>query len=256
MWARHHTVIDTKQIPDTAGYSVMGENFYRDRVLVEAVHGGHITVPNMTKEQILDAILLHERVEKSILDADNPIDDYLGAHEFATMAEHEYVRSLNAKPYQYEAALKSVIKFNETKHLTDVPLDLCCAPYLDEPDAEDKRALKEMLALGVEDAGKQSKEKVDYGKAKKGGDQCLRCASWMSGEQVELSPCRRVDGAVRWDRWCKLWSKRNGEGNGIQSSGGPDQQEPEDQESGGSPGGGNAQGQPGGEESEPEPQAS
>lgn len=243
MWARPYTVIDTKQIPDTAGYSVDGSHYYRDRVLVQAVRGGHITVPNMKPDDILDAVLIHERVEKCTMDADNPIDYYLDAHEYATLAEHEFVRSLGASPRQYEEALAPVISFNEKKPLTDVPLDLACSPYLDDPDEHDKAALKEMIKLGVQDAEKRSKEDVDYGKAKPGGDECVHCVSWVGAPTSELAPCRKVCGAVRATNWCKLFEAEkeddNGEAYRIQGSGSTSSEEPEDQEprsSGGSSG--------------------
>lgn len=231
MWNRPYTVIDTKQVPDTAGYSVDGSHYYLDRVLVQAVRGGHITVPNMKPDDILDAVLIHERVEKCTMDADNPVDFYLDAHEYATLAEHEFVRSLGASPRLYEEALAPVIAFNEKKSLTDVPLDLACSPYLDQPDEHDKAALKQMVKLGVEDAHKRSKEDVDYGKAKPGGDECYRCAHWLGDAQSELAACEKICGGIRRNWWCKLWKEQtNGEAYRIQGSGSASSEEPEDQE--------------------------
>jgi hypothetical protein len=201
MWARPIQIDTSKEIPDTAGYNVAGNIYFVDALFAAAVRAGRVVVPNMMPAQIMQAVLMHERIEKCLLDADNDIDSYEGAHEFATLSEHLFVISLGAKPRLYEAALAPYIKQNETKPLRLPPNDLDAEPYVDRPDAEDNRAISEMVKLGVSDAGKVAKESVRYGKSTT-GDRCVGCKNWAAGKPVELSACALISGAVRFDRWC------------------------------------------------------
>jgi hypothetical protein len=137
IWAQPFRVDASKQIADSAGYNVVGDIYYVDSELAAAIHAGKVAVAGLTPQQIFDFIVLHERVEKCLLDADNTIDSYQDAHEFATLAEHAAVRAAGAKPRLYEAALRPFIARNETKALTDVPADLDAEPYVDAPDAQD-----------------------------------------------------------------------------------------------------------------------
>lgn len=196
MWKRKFNVDTSKQIPDTAGYNVLGSVYYVDKDFADAVKAGKVVVEGMTPAQIMHAIVLHERVEKALLDALNQINTYQEAHELATLAEHLFVSSLGAKPRLYEAAIKPYIKANETKQIVSPPIDLDCEPYNDKPDKDDDSAIAAMQKLGVADAGKVSKESVNYRKAR-GPDQCVVCKHWMAGKPVELSPCEGVSGAVR-----------------------------------------------------------
>lgn len=202
MWARPFTVVTTYQIPDSAGYSVKADHYYLDEELVRQVRSGQISVEAMTPEQILGALLRHERTEKCLMDADNDVDTYEPAHEFATMAEHNGVRPY-APPYKYEKALREIIKHNEHKELTNVPPDLACAPYIDEKDELDHRAVTRMQALGVRDCGKLSKAEVKYTKSSD-GDECQGCKHWQPepGFYQGFAACEIVAGAVRQDRWC------------------------------------------------------
>jgi hypothetical protein len=209
MWARPFRVDVTKQVPDTAGYNVLGTVYYLDKDFYAAVMSGQIKIPGMVPKAILQAILIHERTEKCLLDADNDVNDYLGdseeagAHEYATLAEHEFVRQF-ATPRVYEAALRQIIQHNEHKPLVIPPKDLDCEPHVDEMDSADKRALAEMRKLGVPDASKVSKVSVDYSRST-GEDRCVRCASWMGQPTAELAPCKIVSGAVRTEWWCKKY---------------------------------------------------
>lgn len=212
MWARPFRVVTSKQIPDTAGYNVAGSVFYIDRDFYNAVLSHRIVVPGMTAAQIIRSILVHERTEKAVLDSDNAIEDYSAAHEFATMAEHLAVTAAGGKPNAYEDAIRAAIKFNEKKPLTVVPADLDAEPYVDEPDAADKVAIAAMVRLGVVDAGKISKLRVKYAKST-GADRCIGCVNWMAG-QTELAPCRLISGAVRRDRVCSKFAKREGNADG------------------------------------------
>jgi hypothetical protein len=216
MWARPHQVVLTHHIPDTGGYSVAGDRYYIDRDFAAAVHlgawtdprtGDHhvVAVRGMAPQQIIDAVILHERIEKCMLDADNPINDYVQAHEYATCGEHRAVRAAGASPAHYEHAIRPLIQYNERKPLAEVPLDLDCEPYLDHPDAEDRRALEAMRNLGVVDAGKIGKVDVRYARST-GRDRCESCAGWMGPRPAELSPCRKISGLVRRDMWCSKYS--------------------------------------------------
>ena len=216
MWARPFRVDTSKEVPDTAGYNVLGDVYFVDSFFAAAVRAGKIVVPGMSPQQILHAILLHERIEKCVLDADNDVNSYEGAHEFATLAEHLFVISCGAKPRLYEAALKPYIRHNETKPLTNVDRNLDCEPYNDEPDAEDKTAIAAMLKLGVTDAGKAPKEPFKYGRST-GTDQCQGCKNWMAGKPVDLSPCAVISGVVRNTYWCTQF-KENGDGQADSSA--------------------------------------
>jgi peptidoglycan hydrolase-like protein with peptidoglycan-binding domain len=206
MWARPFRVNDTKQVSDTGGYNVAGDIYYRDRDFVQAVRSGHITVPNMTADQILEAVLLHERTEKCILDSDTSTDSYLDAHEFSTLQEHEFVRGCGATPRDYEKALAPIMSYNDTKPLTDAPPDLACAPYLDESDFNDKRALKEMRQLGVTDAHRVSRRSVGYTKSI-GPDRCGVCKNWQRTDQQDLGTCTIVSSLVRQSRCCNKFQR-------------------------------------------------
>ncbi len=196
MWARPFRVDVTHQVADTAGYNVLGTVYYLDKDFYAAVMSGQIAIAGMTPKTIIQAILIHERTEKCLLDADNDITDYLGnkpqdqdagAHEYGTLAEHQFVRQFTT-PRAYEAGLAKIIHFNEHKPLTNPAPDLDAEPHVDEMDAADKRALGEMRRAGVADAGKVSKDSVRYSRSK-GEDQCVRC--------------EHVSGAVRSNWWCK-----------------------------------------------------
>jgi len=196
MWGRTFTVDTTHDIGDSAGYNVLGTKYYLDTNLNAAIRSGKIVVPNMTPEQIIQALLLHERTEKCLLDASNDIDDYQSAHEYATAGEHRFVRSVGATPQNYERALAPMIKYNEKKRVADPPLDLQCSPYRENEDPDDKRILKEMVAKGVVDATKISKTDANYKRATD-NKMCGVCSMWQGPRNVELSPCSLIGGAVR-----------------------------------------------------------
>jgi hypothetical protein len=117
MMARRYCVVEDRDIPDLGGYSVLGDVYYLDRDFAAALRAGEIRIPRMTGEQIRTAVLIHEHVEKCLLDADNNIDTYLDAHEFATCAEHEYVRSLKVTPLTYERGLRPIIDLVQHKQI-------------------------------------------------------------------------------------------------------------------------------------------
>jgi hypothetical protein len=203
-----------------AGYNVEGTTRFADRDFVHALrdpgYAEHlIGAPidtGLSPGDTLECVFRHEGVEKVILDdPSSPFDLYdhhdeptgLGAHELATFAEHELVRQKNGDPKRYEAGLKPIIHFCARKHLTKITPDYACAPYLDDPDANAKRIVERYRELGVIDAGKVSKESVEYERSR-GKDRCSTCAHWQNPDRrAALSQCDGVDGLVAGDRWCK-----------------------------------------------------
>jgi hypothetical protein len=213
-------------IPYLCGYNVGGTTRFADCDYVRCLHdpayaeqiiGGPIDT-GLNPLDTLECCFWHEEVEKTILDADNPINDYEEAHEFATAAEHERVRAKGGTPVRYERGLERIIKYCERKPLKRVPHDYACAPYLDEPDANDHRIIKELQALGVTDAFKISKASVNYGKST-GPTHCSICAMWQGGGNAALSECRLVDGLVRDTDGCDRFEpQENNDGETHSSS--------------------------------------
>lgn len=197
-------------IPDLGGISVDRRTVYLDRKFVEDLKAGKIHVPGMTWPQVMACIGRHEHVEKSIIDGDNPIETYLPAHELATVAEHEKVPD----PARYEAALKPAIKRAEHEDPKNPPRDLWCGPYLDDPDADDKRQLRIFRAKGVMDAFKVSKVSVSYRMARmatKPDVCCIKCSMWERDTVQDggaLAQCEIVSGLVRKDRLCDRFEAR------------------------------------------------
>jgi hypothetical protein len=213
-WARFDFDYD---IPYLAGYNVQGTTRYGDRDFVRALYDpayaeqlvGAPIDTGLSPENTLACILRHESTEKIILDADNPIDLYdhhdepggFGAHEYATVAEHESVMRLGGTAAKYERGLAPIIHFCEHKPIDHVPRDLCCAPYLDDPDENEAKIIKRFRELGVLDAFKVSKETVDYSKST-GPDHCAVCEHWQGKRGLGLTTCQIVEGLVRDNRWC------------------------------------------------------
>lgn len=211
---RWRTLDVDHDIHDLAGYNVDGTVRYLDkdffRALLDAEYAQQIGIgpidTGLSPGDTVACLLEHEGTEKVLLDADNPINTYDAAHEYATTAEHEMVRAKGGAPVQYERGLKAAIAFCAKKKLADPPLDLACAPLLDDPDADDKRALKELQAKGDPDAAKTPKEDLGYAQST-GDDQCRKCVHWQDDRAQELSRCEIVDGLVRLDRWCERYKK-------------------------------------------------
>jgi hypothetical protein len=149
--------IDTAHdIADLAGYSVDGATIHVDRHLAAALAAGRIKLPGRSPQQsariVLRALVMHEHMEKSLIDAKH--FSYPAAHEFATLAEHQVVRAAGVSPPAYEAALRPFIKRAAVERIENPPADLDCTPYLDDPDANDRRVLAIYRRLGVRDAAR------------------------------------------------------------------------------------------------------
>jgi hypothetical protein len=192
---------------------VPGTTRYLDRdffhALTDPAYAAHLGIgpidTGLSPQDVVACLMEHEGTEKVILDADNPIDTYLPAHEYATIGEHAAVRAAGGTPLKYER-LKKAIEWCERKTLHKVPHDLACAPYLDEQDEHDKRALAQMKRLGVVDASKLPKEEVDYSEST--GDRwsectlgnsvgCLRSQSAANVCEGACSPPTRCDPRAR-----------------------------------------------------------
>lgn len=250
-------------IADLAGYNVWGTVRYLDRDFfralldadyARAILGAPIDT-GLSPRDTVECILEHEAVEKVLLDADNDIDNYLDAHEYATAAEHAKVVARGGKPITYERGLRPAIKFCERNPLKNVAPDYACAPYLDDPDSQDLRTLKVLRELGVADAFKSSKAAAGYGKSTT-SNQCVGCAHWRGPRTADLALCQVVDGLVRRDRWCKFF-KAMGDSHGQAQQGASGLQGggeghpapgPVDQGSGSGSGGSDAASEPGGQE--------
>jgi hypothetical protein len=199
-------------INDLAGYNVAGTVRFIDRdafhALLNPAYAEHIGVgpidTGLSGEDTIACIIEHESDEKVLLDADNNVNTYPGAHEFASTGEDEKVIAKGSTPLRYNRGLKKLIEFCAKKNPVKVPRDYACAPLLDDPDANDKRVLARLRQLGVIDAFKVSKASQDYSKAV-GADKCFVCKGWQGDRSHDLSPCAVVDGLVTKNRWCRAF---------------------------------------------------
>lgn len=198
-------------IHDLAGYNVLGTVRYLDRDVFKALTDPEYATKlgigpidtGLSAEDTIECLMMHEAIEKALLDADNTIDTYDVAHEWATVGEHVAVEKKGSTPRKYEEALKKAIAYCEKKKLKAPAVDLACAPMLDDPTIEDdKAALKQLAAAGNLDASKVSKKSVGYTKSTK-SDQCRSCTHWQGHDEDVLTTCELVAGLVRLDRWCK-----------------------------------------------------
>lgn len=203
----------------TAGYDVPGTTRFADKDFVHALYDpayaekivGQPIDTGLSPEDTLECVLRHEAIEKVIMDdPSNSFDLYdhhdepggFGAHEWATFGEHELVRRKGGTPVKYERGLERIIRYCGHKQLHVIKKDYACAPYLDDPDPNARRILTRYRELGVTDAGKTSKETVNYRPARK-GNQCAGCSMWQNRDRhVLLSTCSLVDGLVAQDRVC------------------------------------------------------
>lgn len=204
-------------INDLAGYNVPGTIRYIDRdafhAITDPAYAEHIGVgpidTGLSPEDTIACLIEHESDEKVLLDADNDVNSYPSAHEYATSGENAKVIEKGSTPLRYNRGLAKLIRFCERKTPTKVPHDYACAPLLDDPDANDKRVLALLQKLGCIDAFKKSKASQDYSKAV-GADQCVRCKNWQGDRGHQLSPCAVVDGLVLQGRWCRAFTAMDG----------------------------------------------
>jgi hypothetical protein len=175
-----------------AGYNVQGTTRYVDRDLARALYEpdyaerllGTVIDAGLSPDDTLACILKHETVEKIILDSDFPIDlyanqEFIGAHDYATFAEHSLVRQKGSTPVRYERGLAKIFQFCAQKPLRSVPNDYSCAPLLVDPDPNARRVLKVLRSMGIQDAFKLAKEAVDYHSFLGSRGSCVACKHWL-----------------------------------------------------------------------------
>lgn len=209
--------IDTKHdIPFGAGNSNDRRIKYIDRILYQEIMDGEFSATGLDPQQIVDLWLDHEHTEKCIADGDNPCDTYWPCHKRALKKEHGGVLAIlgrqdaQRKIAHYETVIWPGLVRCYNRPVKKPPLDLWCAPILDDlEDEHDKEILAQLVKLGVKDAAKRSKYDVHYGFGKKPCEEC----KWFNNEplkksQGEIAPCKITAGLVRQDRHCDFWMKQ------------------------------------------------
>ena len=202
LYARSASLDTAHDVPYGGGSAVDGKTVYIDRTLYREIMDYRVGVRGMTGTQIIQAWREHEHCEWAIDSGANPVDDYLGAHGFATTKEEEFVKHLGVNPERYEDCIKPALERCAARDPQNPPKDLWCGPYLDDPTPRDKELLRIFRAKGVTDAFKKSKMQAYYGI---GGHQCEDCVHFEGGK---LAPCEIVCGLVRFDRHCDWWKAK------------------------------------------------
>ena len=204
----------SRDVADAGGITVDRKIVLIDREFYDEIISGLIRVRGMQPRQVINRIVDHEHTEKCVMDGDNAVNTYPPAHEFATADEHGGVEDITGRdPQYYEDDLKDGItrclrRFIAKGRRADPHKDLWCGPYLDNPNADDKKVLEILRAKGVEDAHKVSKETVGYGV---GPQQCRDCRHFggiVADGSGPLRKCEIVSGLVRDKLWCRRWSEK------------------------------------------------
>lgn len=121
--------IDTAHdIPYVAGYSKNGRTLYVDRTLPRS-----FTQSDGKKVDVMRYLLLHEAVEKALLDSyDIP---YQFAHQIALRVERDAVKADGVDWGEYNAFFtKHIKRIHNRGKFDNVPRDLDLTPYHDEED--------------------------------------------------------------------------------------------------------------------------
>jgi len=194
-------------IATSAANSIDRKTVYVDRTLYEWIMDGECKVNNLRPRDIITAWMIHEHVEKCIVDGDNPIDQYAPAHQCALAKEHQFIKYLGASVSKYEEAIwPAVVACYKNEDIKKVPKDLWVAPLLDDPSKRDEEILKRYAKMGVKDALKYPKAEVNYGIT---NHQCKDCSMWqpdkLSQMDRKIALCSAVGGLVRSERGCSLW---------------------------------------------------
>lgn len=199
-------------IPYAGGVSVDGRTVYIDRKLYTDLRLGKVRVRGMTWKQVVQCWIEHEHTEKSVVDGDNPVDVYLGAHAMATTKENETAKMILGNADRYEDAIEPALKACAARDPVIVPKDLWCGPYLDAPSKRDLEILRIFRSKGVVDAFKHAKSdpSVMYGIAAR---RCGDCKHFESPGKT-LSLCEVVAGRVREGRQCLRYVERKGASHG------------------------------------------
>lgn len=215
LFAEPYRVDVSYDIPFGAGNSVDRKTKYVDRGLYREVMDGEFKATGLDPQQIIDRWLDHEHCEKCVVDGDNPVDIYPGAHVRGLAKEHEGVLAIlghaNAltKIRTYETVIWPGLQRCYNRPVQRVPKDLWVAPLMDEPDDRDRDILKRMVSLGVIDASKRSKYDTHYGIAEQ---ECHNCTMWrpdkLSQENGKLAFCTVVTGLARENRHCDFFKHK------------------------------------------------
>ena len=216
LYARPVTLDVDHDIPYTGGNSVDGKTVYIDRQMYRAVTSGKCAVKGLLSRQLLQAWIEHEHTEWAVDAGDNPVQIYPAAHEFATAKEDRlYDQVLGEGSHdRVEATIKPWLEAVAARDPERPPKDLWCGPYLDNPTARDRELLRIMRSKGVEDAGKLSKQSVDYGM---GPQKCITCSMFQGNADRRIAACDTVSGPVRAELWCKRWYPRIKSGAGSKT---------------------------------------
>lgn len=144
--AKKPMVVETKDVPDTAGYSKQPRAVFIDRHLAAAAP----VIDGKPYAVWRQALVDHEWMEKGLVDLGYT---YAGAHEFASMWEDITLRRLGMKPAVYNRDLKPFIRRDEIEQITLPPIYLDCTPYRGpNQTSADKAIMARFRALGVRDA--------------------------------------------------------------------------------------------------------
>lgn len=113
-------------VPYVAGYSEDGKTIYIDRGLPKSfAYDGK-------RADILPFIILHESVEKSIIEQLKL--DYQDAHQLAQRLEQAAIRDSGINWRKYQAFIQAHLKEAEEHPDLRIPPDLDLKPYRDEDD--------------------------------------------------------------------------------------------------------------------------
>ena len=205
LYARHVRLDTSHDTPYGGGNSVDGATVYIDAKLYEEIRSGKVSVRGMSSGQIVSAICEHEHTEWAVTAGDNPVDTYAGAHGFAAAKEDKFVDNLGVAAERYEEALKPALVRCLARDPVNVPTDLWCEPYLDNPTPRDHEILRIFRAKNVTDAFKGSKLEAQYGI---GAQECRECRHWQGKSGAVRATCEKVSGPIRADRRCDWFEEK------------------------------------------------
>lgn len=113
-------------VPYIAGYSIDGSTIYIDCDLPKTLsYDGK-------RADILPFVILHESVEKSLVDQLGLVYQY--AHQFAQRIEQAAIRDAGISWRKYDAFIQAHLKDAEERPDLHIPPDLDLKPYRDEDD--------------------------------------------------------------------------------------------------------------------------
>lgn len=145
--ARTPRIDETKDVPDTAGYSKIAGTVYIDRHLARAAP----EIDGKPYSEWKRALVDHEWFEKGAIDILG--ETYDGAHEWASMYENRTVAKIGMKPFKYNKGLAPYIKRDLLEKIMVPPRDLDCSPYEGPHQTPtDKRIMARLAKLKVDDA--------------------------------------------------------------------------------------------------------